>query len=367
MRIVAVTTWFPTAVAPASGTFVVKDALAIASLGHDVDVVHLVPPHQDDGTRRLLHEGLRVVRVPMSTTDPRQVLAAARALRPLLAGADVVHSMAFSSLLPLNVRRPAAPWVHTEHWSGLTSPQNLPVSWQRVLPALRHLLARPDVATAVCEFLAQPVRAVRGNRPTHVVPCIVETPVPLPPRPARSDRLRLVAVGGLIDRKDPVLAVETVAELERRGVPAQLVHVGEGELRDAVVRRAEELGVAEHVRLTGSLPRAGVLAELAAADLFFGPTRGDNFFVSAAEAIVSGRPLVVGATGGQGEYIDPRVGEIVDVQDAGAYADAIARVDVATRDLSAAEISATVGDRFSVPEVAAGYACAYDRAREARR
>lgn len=37
-------------------------------------------------------------------------------------------------------------------------------------------------------------------------------------------------------------------------------------------------------RLTGNLDAAGVRAELARADVFIGPTRGDNFFVSAAEA-----------------------------------------------------------------------------------
>jgi L-malate glycosyltransferase len=367
VRILAVTTWFPTAVAPSSGAFVVRDVHAIASRGHDVDVVHLVPPHQDDGTRRTVHEGVRVVRVPMSTTRPDQIAAAARALAPLLDHADVVHSMAFSSLLPLSLRRPRVPWVHTEHWSGLTSPENLPRSWQVVLPVLRRLLARPDVATAVCEFLATPLREVRGDRATVVVPCIVPVPEPVPARAARGPRLRLVDVGGLIDRKDPLLAVETVAELERRGVPAELALVGEGELRDAVTARVAELGLTDRVRLTGSLPTSGVLDELARADLFLGPTRGDNFFVSAAEALVAGRPVVVGATGGQGEYIRPEVGELVDVQDAGAYADAVVRVDRATAGLGAQEISDTVGQRFSVAAVAAGYDDAYALAGKVRR
>lgn len=360
-------TWFPTSAAPSSGAFVVKDALAVASLGHDVRVVHLVPPHQDDGTRTVVHEGLRVRRVPMSTTSPRDIVRAARALVPLLADADLVHSMAISSLLPLALRRPSAPWVHTEHWSGLTSPQNLPASWRLALPAVSRVFTRPDVVTAVCDFLAEPIRAVRGPRPTRVVPCIVETPLPVPPRPLRDGVLRLVGVGGLIARKDPVLAVETVAELGRRGTTAELALVGEGELRDAVVQRASELGVADRLRLTGSLPRPAVLAELAAADLFLGPTRGDNFFVSAAEALVSGRPVVVGATGGQGEYIDPRVGALVTEQTATAYADAVLDVDARTSALSAEEISATIGDRFSVPAVAAGYEHAYCAARELRR
>ncbi|MFC4556065.1 glycosyltransferase [Georgenia faecalis] len=365
MRIVAVTTWFPSSRAPGSGAFVVKDLQAIATLGHEVDVVHLVPPHEDDGTRTVRHAGFRVRRVPMSTQNPVQIARAAGDLAPLLSGADLVHSMAFSSLLPLVLHRPRAPWVHTEHWSGLTSPHTLPRSWQGVLPVLKGVLAAPDVVTAVCEYLARPIHEVRGERVTQVVPCIVP-PVDPAPRPERGPRLRMVSVGALIERKDPLLAVDTVAELARRAVDAELTFVGDGDLRAAVLQRAADLGLADAVRVTGVLDTEGVREELARADLFFGPTRADNFFVSAAEAIVAGRPLVVGATGGQGEYIDPRVGELVATQDAAAYADAIERVDASTRDLSAPEIAATVGDRFSVPTVAAGYEAAYETARAVR-
>lgn len=81
-----------------------------------------------------------------------------------------------------------------------------------------------------------------------------------------------------------------------------------------------------------------------------------------AEAIVSGRPVVVGSTGGQGEYIDERVGTTVDVQTAEAYADAVERVLARAEGLSAHVIAATVGDRFEAEQVAAGYQAAYDRA-----
>jgi L-malate glycosyltransferase len=368
MRVVVVTTWFPTFRAPSSGSFVAADALAMAAGGAEVDVVHLVPAHQDDGTRRTRHRGLRVLRIPMTPSRPDQVLTAARALRGALAGADVVHTAAISALLPFALRRPDVPWVHTEHFSGLTSPQNLTVPVRVALPAVRRLLALPDVVTSVCEFLAEPVRRVRGVRPTVVVPCIVPPLESVSERPARGGRpLRLVSVGGLIERKDPLLAVDTVAELRRRGVDAELALVGDGPLAGAVGDRVAALGLEERVRLTGTLDREGVLAELAAADLFFGPTRGDNFFVSCAEAIVAGRPVVVGATGGQGEYVDPGVGVLVDEQRAEAYADAIVDLDARTATTSAAEIAATIGDRFSDARVAAGYAAAHDLARGGHR
>lgn len=358
MRVTVVTTWFPTAEAPSRGAFVVRDALAIARHA-EVRVVHLVPPADDDGSRRLVHEGLDVLRIPMDPRRPDQILRASNALVAAVDGSDVVHSMAFSALLPLVLRRPRQPWIHTEHWSALTTPATLPAAARAALPALSRILARPDRATAVCEFLARPIRAVRGRRPTAVVPCIVE-PGEVVARRDRSDGdLRLVSTGGLIDRKDPLLAVEVLALLVGRGIDAHLEWLGDGPLREPVLERAAERGVGERLTLPGTVDGAGVREALARADLFFGPTRADNFFVSAAEAIVAGRPVVLGSTGGQGEYVQEEVGALVDVQDAAAYAAAILEVDARTRDLAAADIAATIGDRFSSASVGRGYAEQY--------
>lgn len=363
MWVLAVTTWFPTPSHPSTGAFVVKDAQAIASLGHDVAIVHLMPPHQAPHDPVGQIGGLPVVTVPMSTSRPDEIASAGRRLRSLASGADLVHTMAFSALLPTIGWRPSVPWVHTEHWSGLTAPHTLPAPWRLILPMLTPQLRAPDVVTAVCDYLAAPIRRERGPRPTEVVPCIV--PVPdVAPRPPADGRLRLICVGGLIERKDPLMAVDTVVELRRRGVDAELTFVGEGPLRADLEDHVRAVGLTEQVRLTGSLDRAGVLGELARADLFLGPTRGDNFFVSCAEALVGGRPVVVGATGGQGEYIQDRVGRTVAVQRPDAYADAVEAVLRSTEGMSAEQISATVGQRFSFDAVAHGYAGAYARAQE---
>lgn len=363
-----VTTWFPTPSHPSVGSFVVKDATAIAESGHDVRVVHLVPGHQHEGldlsrgAGQEDHAGLGVTRIPMTPGRPDQVALAARRLRGISSYADVVHTVAISSLLPMAWWRPRAPWVHTEHWSGLTAPETLGAPLRAALPGIRALHLRPDVVTAVCDYLADPIRRMRQQRSTHVVPCIVPVPTPVPPRRAPDGTLRLVGIGGLIDRKDPLLALEVLAALVAHGSDAHLTLVGEGPLRPKVQAKAGALGLTGRVRLTGTLDGAGVAAELAAADLFLGPTRGDNFFVSCAEALVAGRPVVVGSTGGQGEYIDPAVGELIDTQDADRYAAAVLQVLDRTSYLSAQDISDTIGDRFSPVTVAAGYDRAYQRA-----
>src|SRR5699024_1343345 len=120
----------PTPGRPSPGALVVRDAQAIAAPGggHDVHLLHLVPPEQyaEGLAEQDTIGGLPVTRVPMSTSNPVQNARAGRTLRGMARYADLVHTMAFSSLLPLSTGRLGVPWVHTEHWSGLTAPHTLP-------------------------------------------------------------------------------------------------------------------------------------------------------------------------------------------------------------------------------------------------
>lgn len=360
MRVLLLTTWFPTLAAPSSGIFVAKDAELLARR-HDVQVVHLAAPRllQADDAAADRSRAVPVTRIPMSTTNPLDLFRAGGRVRRLLVGADVLHTQAFSTLLPLARVRVPMPWVHTEHWSALSNPETLGAA-RLVLPALRPLLRRPDVVTGVCEYLAAPVRAHRCG-PTRIVPCIVPPADRVAPLPHR-EHPRLVAVGGLVDRKDPLLAVDALRLLHDAGVRADLRFVGDGPLRDAVAQRAAHHHLTGHVSLAGVRDEAGVVSELAEADAFFLPTKGENFCVSAAEAIVQGRPVVVGANGGQREYVDARNGELVAAQTPAAYADALLRVLRRAEGWDAAAIAATIGDRFSPTRVADGYDDAYREA-----
>ncbi|WP_136313941.1 glycosyltransferase [Actinomyces procaprae] len=362
MRVLAVTTWFPTAVAPSRGSFVVNNLHAIGR-AHELRVIHLVSPGDDDGTRQQVHEGIRVRRVPMNPQSPAEVARAARAVSAALRSdsftPQILHTMAASALEPAALLRPQLPWIHTEHWSALTAPETLGTAGRAALPAVRRLLRLPGIVTTDSQFLADGVRRGRGSRDTRVVPCIVE-PYPAAARRERTDgALSLVSVGGLIDRKDPLLALEVVAELVRRGLDARLTWVGEGPLRGAVTERAAAPDLAGRITLTGTLDAVGVRAALAEADLLLAPTRSDNFFIAVAEAVIAGRPVVTGAKGGQSEYLDPAYSRLVDTRDVARWADAVAELDAATADVPAQAIAATIGDRFSTAAAARGYNTAY--------
>lgn len=365
MKVLVVTTWYPSTQLPTMGVFVQRDCHVLA-LDHDVTVVHLAPASSGVTSATAEKEGdLRVLRLPFDPSRPGVTLRSWRRLLGLVPAADLVHTMAFSSILPLVPAPRRRPWVHTEHWSGISSPWSLPTPLRRAMPVLGRALALPDVVTAVCEFLAVPVRQRRG-RPTLVVPCVVEQRAPLVPRRALTGAttgpVRLVAVGGLVPGKDPGTAVRTVAELRRRGVDCTLTWVGGGPLEATVRDLVNREGLDDVVTLLGAVPSEQVSHHLSEADLFLLPTRHENFCVSAAEALLAGRPVVIGSHGGQAEYVDDSVGALVHTQEPEAYAAAVQGVLERLRDQPAEHFRRRVEERFSAQQVREGYHAAYELA-----
>jgi L-malate glycosyltransferase len=361
VKVLAVSTWYPSPHAPTTGVFVQRDCRALAK-DHDVTVVHLARGRAAVAEPEVEADGrLRVLRLPFDPRRPAATFRSWRRVRALLRDADVVHTMAFSSIIPLAVGRRRRPWVHTEHWSGISAPWSLSPRLRLAMRPLGRLLALPDVAVAVCEYLAAPVRR-RRSRPTVVVPCIVERRGPPTPRREDPEVLNLIAVGGLVPGKDPQTAVRTVAELRRRGVACHLTWLGDGPLKDEVRALAAECGVTDAVDLAGAVPADEVANRLDAADMLLLPTRHENFCVSAAEALLAGRPVVVGGHGGQHEYVDDAVGQLVDFQTPDAYADAVETAQKRLACLPAEHFSARVAERFGEAAVRAGYQDAYAQA-----
>lgn len=347
VKILAVTTWFPSPASPVMGVFVKKDVLAL-SRDHAVTVIHLARAGVMRTAPALeVIDGVQVHRILFDPARPASILRAIRRVRSHAQEADLLHTMAFSSILGIGPRRPALPWVHTEHWSGWTATASLSPHLRAGMHVLVRAIRRPDVVCAVSEFLAAPIRKVRSG-PTLVVPCIVDAPEGITARRSLDGReAELLSIGGLVPGKDPLTAVRTVAELKRRGVACRLTWLGEGPLRGEVEREAARLGLADAVSLPGAVPPATVSAQLDRTDLFLLPTRFDNFCISGAEALAHGRPVVIGANGGQVDYVTDAVGELVPEQDPVAYADAVERVLERLRDVPAESIADDVRGRYN--------------------
>lgn len=354
MKILVIATWYPHDENPAEAPFNAEHVEAIRGQGHEVRVVHvrlgttLTMPAALFGE----WEGTPVRRVLADPKRPLTLLAAERLLHQEMAWADLIHTMAFSSILaalPAWTARTAIgrgrPWVHTEHWNGVVNPASVSPLWEK-LSGLRTVLRFPHIVTGVTEQLVAEMQKFARANAARVVPCVVKGRGAVVPT-AFGTPLRLIAVGGLIERKRPITTIRTVAWLRDQGVDAHLTWVGEGPQRADCEALISELNLTEQVTLAGSVRPAEVAAHLSVADLFFLPTAQENFFTSAAEALAAGRAVVATRVGGFSDYADDSNSRLVDEATPEVLGAAVISAVAAFAHVTAEELAAPIRARFS--------------------
>jgi glycosyltransferase involved in cell wall biosynthesis len=350
VKILVLTTWYPSVSDPVRAVFVRRHAQALA-LHHDVALVHLAPagtvPVAAAEPGRLSVEHVDASLAPPGSELLGGIRESRRWVRRLQP--DLVHTMGFSSLPFGAAVRGGLPWVHTEHWSGVTEPRSAGAVWHAARGA-RHLLRLPQAVTVVSSDMAGRVAPFARHGAVHVVGNVVDPAKPSP-RP-RTTAYRLLAVGGLNPIKDPVLAVRTVRVLRERGLEVTLRWAGTGPLVDEVRRAIDEQGVQDQVVLLGQVDPDSLAAHHAWSTEFLLPTRHETFCVAAAEALAHGRPVVLGARGGQRDFVTPDMGALVAGRDPEAFADAIEDVRRRLADMPPAAFASGIERAYSPEAVA---------------
>jgi glycosyltransferase involved in cell wall biosynthesis len=149
----------------------------------------------------------------------------------------------------------------------------------------------------------------------------------------------LLSLGPLIARKNPVLLIETFAEIRRAaGEDVRLVWVGSGPLRSELEALVNRLGLQGAVIFTGYLPEADKVPMLNLADVFVFPSLLEGFPLAPQEAMSCGKPVVAFRAASLGEMIeDGGTGFLVEPNDRAAFADRVVRL------LRAPEVRARFG------------------------
>ena len=161
----------------------------------------------------------------------------------------------------------------------------------------------------------------------------LRTLVPLP-----QDGPLLVSVGALIPRKGQGFVIEALPQL-----PAvQLALVGEGEDQAKLQMLARDLNVADRVHFLGPRPHAEIAQILQAADAAVLPSSSEGLANAWIEALACGTPLVITDIGGAREVLrDDKGGRIVE-RNAASIATAVS--ELLASPLSRDAVAATVAD-----------------------
>src|SRR5262245_2789165 len=163
-----------------------------------------------------------------------------------------------------------------------------------------------------------------------------------------SDADYVVGLSALLrPEKNPVQLVEAIAALRARGIPARALVIGDGEMREAMLARASELGVAGEIVITGL--QRDVRPYVAACDVMTLCSHTESFSMAAIEAMALGRPVVHSDVGGAAEMIAPgTTGFLFPAGDTGAFVDKLAILaDPAVSGRMGRDARATVEKLFS--------------------
>ncbi len=132
----------------------------------------------------------------------------------------------------------------------------------------------------------------------------------------------IIFVGKLARFKGVDVLLDAAAVYEAALPGVMTLIIGDGELHDELLSQAESLQL-KHVRFMGQHPQAEIARLLNVADVSVVPSRVEPFGLVAVEALACGTPVIATDAGGLVDFVDDRVGWLVDVGDAGQLARAV--------------------------------------------
>lgn len=335
LRVVTLSTLFPDATRPNFGVFVERQTLGLAALpGTSVQVVAGIGLPPWPIARHSHYRAL--AQLPVAETwrglplhRPRFLAlpgtggrfhgaalarAAARVLDPLAGSFDVIDASFFFPDGPAAVtlgRRYGVPvsikarGADIHHW-GRSRPNAAQV--RRAGQAADGLLAVSAAMREDMVAIGLPRERIRIHR-TGVDQARF---APVDRQRAKTDLgiagPLVVSVGALIPRKGHEIVIDAIGALP--GVT--LAIAGDGPERAALERQVARLGLAERVRLLGSVAHDDLPRWLAAADAMALASASEGLANAWVEALACGTPLVVADAGGAREVVTaPAAGRIV--------------------------------------------------------
>jgi glycosyltransferase involved in cell wall biosynthesis len=218
--------------------------------------------------------------------------------------------------------------------------------------ALHDKIRRADLIVCISEFHRR-FYLEHGARPEqlHVVYCgIRPEDYPFRIKPRGPGRFRILSVGRLVEKKGFDLLIAACRLLVDRGLDVECVIGGDGPLDQALQRQVAELGLANHVTVTGqAVLQEDLPAFLDTGDAFAQPcvwsrdNDVDGTPRTLMEAMARGLPSVSTRIAGIPEIVEDGVsGLLVEPGDVPALADALERL---ARDPQLAERLAHGGRR----------------------
>jgi glycosyltransferase involved in cell wall biosynthesis len=128
-------------------------------------------------------------------------------------------------------------------------------------------------------------------------------------------------LGRITMQKGPEYFVEAAYQVLLRTKNVRFVMAGSGDMMNAMVRRAAQLGISDHFHFTGFLHGNDVFQMFKLSDVYVMPSISEPFGISPLEAMQSDVPVIISKQSGVSEILNHAIK--IDFWDINAMADAI--------------------------------------------
>jgi glycogen synthase len=207
-------------------------------------------------------------------------------------------------------RIPLVATIHSTEYGRRSGVNN---DYQRMISSTEGWLTREAWRVICCsKYMAKEINSTLGvsERRIDLVPnginsALFKTPINLEQhrsRFAQPNEKLILFVGRLVQEKGVSTIVEAAPYLKDLNV--KIIIVGEGYLKEELIRRVHELGLPDKVFVTGFLDTETIRGLFRVADVCIIPSIYEPFGIVALEAIAGGSPIVTSGSGGLGEILE---------------------------------------------------------------
>lgn len=370
MKVLFLSSWYPTPANPGLGIFVKEHARAIKYAGADIRVLAVVVL-RDEPYLRITHReysdevGIRTYEIVIYSRlrdifhhlVPVQSLIAYRYFKNKIYPdfkPDVIHSnVVFPAGMLGNYlsRRLKLPHIITEHWSKLESFLKKPYLGRRA----RHAYHQADLILPVSVFLKKNMQRLMPeleDKKFRVVSNVISSDYFVyNPKASHVHELNFCAIATWATKREPdkypELFIEALSLFQgRTSKNIVLTMIGGGDRLPELQQLCAAKGV--NARFTGALPKKEIAEMLQKMDFLLHASRIETFGVVIVEALMTGTPVICSNVGALPELIDTSNGVLCE-NTVDSWVSALS--DALEKNFDRVCIAESVKDKFSYKKI----------------
>lgn len=211
------------------------------------------------------------------------------------------------------------------------------------------VLKRANQVIAVSSALADALKTEFGNIPVDTVGNVISARdfYCASQRQRGREPFRFFSACVLLEDKGIQFLLRAAHQLLQFAITDfEVIIGGDGPYKNALINETNQLGLENHCRFVGMLPREQMRARMHESNVFVLPSLCETFGMVVAEALLSGRPVIGTRCGGPEMLITPATGVLVPPGDSFALATEMARHYHGLYRYSSETLSASIINRF---------------------